>query len=156
MNPWFLTIPIAIVPIILLLWHFYGLGREIQAARARESFRLRREHLEALVLEKASKSGIPRGLRWLACQFSSETEFAKARKTGQIVAIVGVMVEFEAIEGGDMEGLPAVPLPRQGCAVLQFARGEWTTAGRVIFNLSPHQVVEKFAQEYSWLAPAHS
>jgi hypothetical protein len=156
MNPWFWTIRIAVVPIVVLLWHFYGLGREIQAARARESFSLQREHLETLVLEKASASGIPRGLHWLACRFSSETEFAKERKTGRIVALVAVTVEFKAIEGGDMEGLPAVSLPRQGCAVLQFARGEWTTSGRVLFNLSPSRVVEQFAQEYTRLAPAHS
>jgi hypothetical protein len=156
MNPWFWTIPVAVVPIIVVLWHFYGLGREIQAARARESFRLQREHLETLVLEKASASGSPRGLRWLACPFSSETEFAKERKTGRIVALVGVTVEFQAVEGGDMEGLPAVSLPRQGCAILKFAHGEWTTTGRVLFNLSPRQAVEQFAKEYARLAPAHS
>jgi hypothetical protein len=156
MNPWLWTVPVALLAIVVVLWHFYGLGREIRAARARESFRLQHEHLETIVLERASASGIPRGLRWLACRFSSETEFAKERKTGRIVALVAVTVEFQAIEGSDMEGLPAVSLPRQGCAVLQFAHGEWTTTGRVLFNLSPSQVVEKFAHDYTRLAPVHS
>jgi hypothetical protein len=156
MNPWLWVIVVAAVPVIVLLWRLYRLGREVQAARARESFRLQHEHLEALVLEKASASGVPRGLRWLACRFAPESEFAKERKTGRIIVIVGVTVEFQAIEGGDMEGIAAVPLPRQGCAVLQFARGEWTTAGRVIFNLSPNQVIEKFAHDYARLVPVYS
>jgi hypothetical protein len=155
MNPWLWTIPVAVLGIIFVLWHLYGLGREIRAARARESFRLRQEHLETLVLEKASASGMPRGLRWLTCRFSCEPAYAKERRTGRIVAIVGVTVEFQAIEGGDMEGLPAVPLPRHGCAVLHFGDGDWTCAGRVIFNLSPRQVLEQFAKEYTRLRTAH-
>jgi hypothetical protein len=136
--------------LLLLLALFLVMRREIQTARARELFRLRHEHLEALFLEKAAASGLPRGLRWVACTFDPEVVFARERSRlhRRIVALVAVTVQFEAVEGGDMEGLPAVPQPRHGSAVLTFERHEWTTAGRVLFNLTPAQVLEHFAAEY--------
>ena len=42
-------------------------------------------------------------------------------------------------------GRRAVFLPRRLPAVLHFVRGEWTTAGRVIFNLSPLQIQDQFS-----------
>lgn len=154
-NPWLWLVPVAGLLLILLLWRFYGLGRHIQAGRARESFRLQHERLEKLFLEKASAAGTPRGLRWIGCVFGEEAEFARERKTGLVVALVGVTINFEAIEGGDMEGLPAVSLPRMGSAVLHFVRGQWTTLGRAIFNLGPHEVLDHFASEYEPIHSAH-
>jgi hypothetical protein len=146
--PWLWLLPVAGLLFLLLVWWFYGLGREIQAERAREAFRLQFERLEKLFLEKAAASGLPRGLRWVGVAFAADTEFVRDRQTGKIVALVPVTVEFEAIEGSDMEGLPAVPLPRHGSAVLTFVRHEWTTAGRVLFNLTPGEVVERFPLEF--------
>jgi hypothetical protein len=147
-NPWLFLVPVAGLLTLVMLWWFYGIGREIQAERARESFRLQHERLEKLFLEKASSTGLPRGLRWISCAFAPDVEFARDKSARQTVALVPVTVQFEAIEGGDMEGLPAVPLPRQGCAVLHFQRGEWSTTGRVIFNLQPAQVFEQFAGDF--------
>jgi hypothetical protein len=149
--PWLWLLPVAGLLFLLLVWWFYGLGREIQAERARESFRLQFERLEKQFLEKAAASGLPRGLRWVSVAFAADTEFVRDRHTGKIVALVPVTVEFEALEGSDMEGLPAVPLPRQGSAVLTFVRHEWTTAGRVLFNLAPSEVVERFPAEFAQL-----
>jgi hypothetical protein len=98
---------------------------------------------------------MPRGLRWLSCQFSPEVEFAKERSTGRIVAIVPVTSHFEAIEGGDMENVAAVSLPRQGCGLLHFSRGEWSASTRILFNLSPQQVILQFADQFDGLPPAH-
>jgi hypothetical protein len=147
-DPWLLLVPIAGLLVLLLAWRFYGLGGAIQAERARELFRLQHERIEKAFLAKAASTGLPRGLRWISCDFSHEAEFARERSTRKIVALVAVTVGFEAIEGGDMEGLAAVPLPRHGSAVLHFVRGEWTTDGRVMFNLSPLQVLEQFASNY--------
>src|SRR5260370_1276496 len=101
--PWLWLLPVAGLLFLLLVWWFYGLGREIQAERARELFRLQHERLEKLFLEKASASGLPRGLRWVSCTFGVEAEFARARRTRQIIALVPVTVQFEACEGSDME-----------------------------------------------------
>jgi len=131
-----------------MLWWFYGIGREIQQERARESFRLQHERFEKLFFEKASSTGLPRGLRWVSCAFASEAEFARDRRSRQIVVLVPVTIQFEAIEGGDMEGLPAVPQPRHGSAVMHFVKGEWTTSGRVVFNLAPTEVLSHFAADF--------
>ena len=153
-NPWLWLIPAAGLMVLIAVWRFHGLGHVIMAERARESFRLQRERLETLFLEEASKGGTPRGLRWLACAFSDEVEFGKERQSGQIVALVGATIQFEAIAGSDMEGLPAVPLPRQGTAVLNFTRGHWLSVGKVIFNLRPSEVLDRFAAAYEPLPRA--
>jgi hypothetical protein len=151
LEPWMLLIPTAGLLLFFFVWRFYGIGGAIQAERARELFRLQRERLEQVFLEKAASSGLPRGLRWVACEFAAEIEFVRDRKTRRIVALVAVTIRFEAVEGGDMEGLPAVPLPRQGSAVLYFVHGEWTTSGRVIFNFAPAQVLHEFAADFERL-----
>lgn len=156
-NPWLWLVPVGGFLVLYLVWKGYALGREVQVARARELFRLRHEHLEKLFFEKAATSGSPRGLRWLSCRFADQVHFARERHSRQIVALVPATVHFEAIEGGDMEGLPAVPLPRQGTAVLHFHKGEWSASGRVIFNMLPDQVLDHFRGEYDSLArPAHN
>jgi hypothetical protein len=151
LEPWLWLVPVAGLVLLVVVWRFYRLGREIQAERARESFRLQRERLEQIFLKTAASTGSPRGLRWLSCIFDSEVEFAREKPTGRIVVMVAATIHFEAIEGGDMEGLPAVPLPRQGTAVLSFSRGEWLTSGRVIFNLSPLEALHHFATQYTAL-----
>ena len=152
-DPRFLLIPVAGFVALLVAWRFYGLGRAIQAERARELFRLQHERWEKLFFEKAAATGLPRGLRWVGCVFANEVEFARERQTKRTVALVPVTIQFEAVEGGDMEGLPAVPIPRSGSAVLHFIGGEWTTTGRVVFNLLPPQVLDRFASDYE---PLHS
>lgn len=150
-NPWLFLVPVGGFVLFALIWWFYGIGRHIQWERVRESFRLQHERLERMFFEKASSTGLPRGLRWVSCAFSPDVEFAREKPGRQIVALAPVIVYFEAVEGGDMEDLPAVPLPRQGCAVLYFSRGEWTTTGRVIFNLLPGQIFEQFAGDFEHL-----
>ena len=49
-----------------------------------------------------------------------------------------VNVSFEAVEGGDMEGLEAVSMIRDGSAVFHAQDGRWGSGGRVLFNVPPH------------------
>src|SRR5262245_43589199 len=83
-------------------------GHAVQGERARELFKLQRERLEAQFFTAAAASGKPRGLRWKDCQWESGVEFVREKETGNLAALVGVTIAFEAIEGSDMEGLPAV------------------------------------------------
>ncbi len=140
---------------LTLVWRqLRRLGRDIQVERARELFRLQRERLEAAFLRAAQASGRPRGLRWVDCAFDSEVAYARDRQSGQLAALVGVTIRFEAIEGSDMEGLPAVANLRSGSAVFYFQRGHWLTAGRAIFNLSPTDTITHFRNQYE-AVPAH-
>jgi hypothetical protein len=138
---------------VLLAWRpLRSLGKEIQVERARELFLLQRERLEAKFVTAASATGKPRGLRWKNCAFENEIELARQRKTGQLVALVPVTIQFEAVEGSDMEGLPAVGNLRNASAVFFFQRGQWLTAGKAVFNLNPAEVIQHFRKQYERVA----
>jgi hypothetical protein len=127
-----------------LLWF----GREVQAGRARELFVLQRERLEAKFVSTAQATGKPRGLRWKECTFENDLHLARDRTTGELVALVPVTVRFEAIEGGDMEGVPAVAHAKSASAVFFFQRGQWLTAGKAVFNMNPGEVLQHFQNRY--------
>jgi hypothetical protein len=123
-------------------------GREMRIERARELFRLQRERLQTLFLRTAAASGKPRGLRWKACHWDPGVEFVRERRTGHIAALVGVTIEFEAIEGGDMEGVPAVADQKNASAVFFFHRGHWGTVGKAVFNKNPDEAIQHFDKQY--------
>jgi hypothetical protein len=149
---WLWLLPIAIIlglVILLIFWHpLRSLGKGIQHERARELFVLQRERLEAQFVTAAAATGKPRGLRWKDCDFEAEIELAREIKTGQLVALVPVTIQFEAVEGSDMEGLPAVGNLRNASAVFFFQRGRWLTAGKAVFNLNPIEVIQHFKNQY--------
>ncbi len=99
----------------------------------------------------ARASGKPRGLRWKALEWTPAVEFARERTTGSLAALAGVVIEFEAVEGSDMEGLPAVGVPRNASAVFFFHGGRWRTVGKAVFNLNPAEALARFADQYERL-----
>jgi hypothetical protein len=135
----------------LTFWRLFRPGPEIE--RARRLFQQQREHLELLFFQAASASGKPRGLRWKAIDWEPGAEFARERDTGRLAALVGVTIRFEAIEGSDMEGLPAVGNLRNASAVFFFHRDRWHTTGRTVFNLNPDEALVHFQQQYERLPP---
>jgi hypothetical protein len=111
--------------------------RKRRIADALALFRLQREQLEAQFFHRAGSLGKPRGLRWLECDWQDTVTFGRDVKTGLITAFVGVNIRFEAIEGGDMEGVEAVGLARDAAALFHYQHGRWGTGGRALFNLNP-------------------
>src|SRR5690606_29525234 len=109
--------------------------REARLQLARKAFALRREWLEARFVTLAAQSGKPRGLEWTNCEFDRQVRFARDRDSGNLRALVGVTISFQAIEGGGMEDVEAVGNLRAATAVFLFEDGKWTTEGRAIFNL---------------------
>jgi hypothetical protein len=153
MWPWILIGGIPLGAAALFAWRpLRRLGKGIQIERARELFVLQRERLEARFVTAASASGKPRGLRWKDCDFENDLELARERSTGQLVALVSLTIQFEAIEGSDMEGLPAVGNLRNASAVFFFHRGHWDTTGKAVFNLNPAEVIEHFKNQYEHVA----
>ena len=122
--------------------------RQKETEQALRLFRLQREQLEAKFFDLASTSGKPRGLKWLEGDWQSEVMFARACDTGMLTAFVGVHIRFEAIAGGDMEGLAAVDTVRDAAAVFQFQRGRWSTGGRVMMNMNPAEAVTRLAGQF--------
>ena len=156
MWPWVIgAIAVGIgLTVLALLWRpLRAFGREVHVERARELFRLQRERLEAQFMKAAAASGKPRGLRWKDCQWDNGVEFVRDKKNGQIAALVGVTIQFEAIEGSDMEGLPAVGNLRNASAVFFFAKGQWHTVGRAVFNMNPNEAIDHFKNQYERVGP---
>lgn len=132
---------------IVLLLRLAGSCREQALAKARSTFFLRREWLEAEFLKLAGLRGIPRGLRWSDVQFDDEVQFARDRKTSQLRALVAVTIRFEAIEGGDMEDVEAVGNLRAATAIFHYEHKKWVTNGRALFNLNPVEAIEHYRHE---------
>ena len=132
---------VAIACIGLFIW----LRRHIR--QAREQFHAHREELAVEFLEAAGATGKPRGLRWVACDWADEIAFARDRHTGQLAALVAVTIRFEAIEGGDMEGVAAVGNLRNASAVFFFDRGRWHTVGKAVFNMNPDEAIAHYQYE---------
>jgi hypothetical protein len=151
---WYWYVPPAVAVLALCVWLFrrrqsvHAWGREFQVARARELFALQRERLEGLFLKAAAATGKPRGLRWVRCDFDSALVFAREKLTRQLVGLVSVTIQFEAIEGSDMEGLAAVGNLRNATAVFSFTSGHWQTSGKAVFNLNPPEVLNHFQKDY--------
>jgi hypothetical protein len=147
---WLIVAVVVVGGVILVLaWRrLRSFGWAVQLERARELFVLQRERLEARFISAAAASGKPRGLRWQGCDFENEVAFARERRTGQLAALVGVTIQFEAVEGSDMEGLPAVGNLRNASAVFFFQRGQWLTVGKAIFNMNPPEAIEHFKTQY--------
>jgi hypothetical protein len=132
-----------------LLVLFWWIGRRSAASvpNARRVFESQQSQLQQRFFEAASASGKPRGLLWKACEWSSLLEMAREKHTGHLTALVGVTIQFEAIPGSDMEGLPAVSNLRNASAVFFFHNGQWHTLGKAIFNLNPDEAIAHFGYE---------
>jgi hypothetical protein len=145
---WYWLAPLLLVVIlglVLLVWRpLRSFGRDIQVARARELFQLQRERLQEQFVRAAAASGKPRGLRWKECQWDGAAEFARDRQSGQLAALVPVSIQFEAIEGGDMEDVEAVHDLKNASAVFYFHRGQWHTVGKAVFNKNPDEAIRHF------------
>lgn len=145
---WPFLLPVVGLGLFLGAWWLHRLGREVQAERARESFRLQKERLEQLVLKAAAATGKPRGLRWVSCRFTDEFTLVRERATRRLAALIPVTVRFDPIPGGEMEEVGAATEPRQATAVLHFRRGQWVADGRTLFNVTPSDALRLHSSEF--------
>src|SRR5262245_56153963 len=97
---WLAIAIVVVVTALALVWRpLRRLGGAIQIERARELFFLERERIQSRFLAAAAATGKPRGLRWKDCRFEDDVEFARDRQSRQLLALVPVTVQFEAVEG---------------------------------------------------------
>lgn len=139
-----------VVGTVVFAWLARGWWRQRRAAdqleRAHKAFASARERLEAEFLSAAAERGKPRGLRWVRCDLDGPPFFAIDRTSGDIFALVAVIIGFEAVAGGGMEDVEAVGNLRNGSAVFRWQRGRWTTDGWAIFNLAPPDAIAHYTQ----------
>ena len=138
-----------LVLLIVLGWRpVRSVLREIRIERARELFHLQRERLELKFLELAGKSGKPRGLRWVDADWDDAVKYLRDRRSGDMVALVGITVRFEAVPGEGMEDNPNVSNLRDATAVFNYQRSQWMTEGRALFNMSPETAIDRYHDQY--------
>lgn len=139
-DPWWLAGITAVAILIAGAVWMRRFGRAVQIERARELFRLQHERYEEHLLAAAAATGKPRGLRWVNVIITGNATLAR-NASRRIVALVPVVVQFEPVEGSEMENVPMAKEPRVATALFAFHRGEWHTEGRVVFNLDPVQAI---------------
>lgn len=125
------------------MWGWLFKRPDPRATLLRDLPRLREEFFAA-----ASASGKPRGLRWKSLDWGEAMELVREKATGHLVALMAVTIAFEAIEGGEMEGVEAVGNLRTASAVFFLHAGHWRTTGKTLFNLEPPDAVARFAHLY--------
>ena len=146
--PWIaVAAALAVIAVGAGLWFARRpLGRP-SLERARRLFHLQRERVEHRLFMLASKSGKPRGLEWVECDFEDGVSFARDRHTGRLRALVAVTIRFKAIEGGGMEDNPNVGNLRAASAVFLLDGDDWSTDGRVLFNVNPAEAIQLHREE---------
>jgi hypothetical protein len=122
--------------------------RRAEADRARASFRRDRAKLLEEFLGAAAATGRPRGVRWVTAEPAGEPVFVRDRDGQRLVALAPTLVQFEPEPGSELDDVPQAREPRTVTALFTFDGGAWRTAGRAVFNLSPHQVVERSGGRY--------
>ena len=145
---------IAVVFVAQLLWRRWRAAQQ-RAKRqlAILEFAERRVSLQAEFLQTAGATGKPRGLSWKQCDLHDGPLFATDRVTGELYALIGTTISFEAIPGGGMEDVEAVGNLRAATAVFVYRDDRWTTDGRVVFNLEPEQALEHYQESLQPLTP---
>ncbi|MCA9034354.1 MAG: hypothetical protein KDA91_04440, partial [Planctomycetaceae bacterium] len=108
-----------------------------------------RDQLQADFFTIASRSGKPRDLRWLKCEWQEERRLVRETESKLTTLLVGVSISFEAVEGGDMEEVEAVSDVRSASAVFHYRDGRWGTGGRVLFNLTPDAAVQRLTDAFT-------
>jgi hypothetical protein len=137
-----------IIAFVISAWLLWALARPALFARrvrrAVKQFTKNRQALESNFVRAAEASGKPRGLAWKECGFQPDFLLARDRANGELVALVGVTISFEAIAGGGMEDVEAVGNLRAATAVFNWNGREWRTQGRAVFNLEPREVIDRY------------
>lgn len=151
MNPFLLIVAVLAGLVLTTAVAGRPLLRRIQKRQAQNAitqFRRQREQLEAKFFDMASRLGKPRGVRWLDCDWQERTAFGRDLQTGMLTAFVAVEIRFEAIPGGEMDGVEHVGLLRDAAALFHFQNGAWGTGGRALFNMNPADALSRLHDQY--------
>lgn len=143
--------------VVAYAWVRRGLSRTRRARRdaqrAAEAF-ARDPALSERFRSAAQATGKPRGLIWTRCELSQEPpRLARDTATGELVALAGVTIGFEAVPDGDMEEVEAVGDLRDGTAVFTWRGERWETDGRAVFNLPPDATLKRYADSLTPINP---
>ena len=126
------------------------LGLAHSARSMLRRFERDRDNFQSAYFSTAAATGIPRGLRWIRCEWpSAPPVLMKDRTTGEHSLLVSVNLSFEAIEGGDMEDVAAVSTVRDATAVFMWKQSRWVPSGRTLFNLCPSDAADRLSTSHA-------
>lgn len=124
-------------------WRRRRLEARLLVRFVRDELRLRQEYFEL-----ASSLGKPRGLKWSVPDWRQEKSLMRERANGQWWMLAGVNLSFEAVIGGEMEGVEAVSMLREACAVFVWSDGGWRATGRTLFNMDAQRAVSHLEETH--------
>ncbi|MEI7698240.1 MAG: hypothetical protein WCK86_00475 [Planctomycetia bacterium] len=128
-------------------WRRRRLESKLLVRFVRDELRLRQEYFDL-----ASSLGKPRGLKWSAPDWRQEKSLMRERANGQWWMLAGVNLSFEAVVGGEMEGVEAVSMLREACAVFVWFDGGWRATGRTLFNMDAQRAVSHLEETHEPVA----
>ncbi len=108
----------------------------------RRQFHWHRERLEVKFLQLASRGTVAPGAHWMDCEFEDEVAYVRNRKTGQLCALVGIIL----VKSNMLDISQPPSRCRVGTAIFCFVRNRWDTDGRPVLNLSPSETI-RFYQD---------
>jgi hypothetical protein len=149
--PWLVAAAVLLVLFVALMWWIGATSASPKLAL--EKFTKHRDELRHAFFLAASSSGKPRGLIWKSIDWHEGVTLVREKDTRRLAALVGVTIAFEAVSGGEMEGVEAVGNLRHGSATFFYHRGAWHAAGKTLFNLLPDDVVTRLEAQYDRVSP---
>ena len=108
---------------------FHGLGFD----RARLRFRQQREWLEARFVGAVGRLDPAEAARWDDARWQDGVRWARDRKTGRLLALIGV--EFDAD--------PFESRRRHATALFEYRKGRWSADGRRLDSLRPDEALRR-------------
>jgi hypothetical protein len=139
----YLIAAIALAVVLVIGWKKWRIVQQHKLFQTAVAEFSRQQNLSDQFLHAANATGKPRGLRWKSCELAGEPMFAIDKKSGEILALSGATIGFEAIPGGDMEEVEAVGDIRYVTVVFVYRDGKWQANGRAIMNLEPAQAMNR-------------
>lgn len=120
---------------------------DLHVEQARESFRRRREHLEADFVASLSRFDREEGQRWEDAQWHDEILWARDRQSRHFLALVCVHFEPNPFEEPQIR--------RHATAVFDFHKGRWRAEGKRLDQVRPDEAVGR-NRRYEPVAVVHN
>ena len=155
LNTWWTLLgAVAILAGFLYVWKpMRAASRRARLARARGSFRVQRERLEAKFVQLATANAqrlrktVPHSLHWDDCDFDDDVAYVRDRHSGELSAFVKVTVAVDDRTNPTTGIDSLIGNLRAATAIFRFDRDHWETDGRAILNLSPDEAIRFYRND---------
>ncbi len=149
---WFIAgflIPACLTVFYLILRRWSRkLAGPLKVEKAREQFRYQREWLEARYLGVLEKNDPVERLRWDDASWHDEVIWARDRKNGRLLALVGVHFEPDTFDF-----LAENSTARHATLIFQHVEGVWNPDGVLLDEIYPHEAFLRIHRLEPLVAP---